>query len=218
MGYACKLGNAGGDTLGDLKTKATYTEADMLKILNNGWYYRIFVGSEVQLNNSTATTNIYQIIDMNHDNTNNTVDLMRKYTVKDNVTFGQNQYYNNASSPRVWLNGDYYNGFSTDIKNHMQTMAVAWNNTTLNDKVKLPSVTELAATIVKVEFSPIITEGNDYPLFKHVKNKGYWLRTFMNSAYSSNYNISTCICSSEGSVVYVYYYNNTSIVPIFRLA
>ncbi len=205
MGYACKLGNAGGDTLGDLKTKATYTEADMLKILNNGWYYRIFVGSEVQLNNSTATTNIYQIIDMNHDNTNNTFDLMSKYTVKDNVTFGQNQYYNNASSPRVWLNGDYYNGFSTDIKNHMQTMAVAWNNTTLNDKVKLPSVTELGLP-TSTKYS---LEGNIYNILYPAPLSYTWLR-------SRDTTDNTRVASYPSGSSYIYYYGS-GIISIFRL-
>ena len=214
MGYACKLGNAGGDTLGDLKTKATYTEADMLKILNNGWYYRIFVGSEVQLNNSTATTNIYQIIDMNHDNTNNTFDLMSKYTVKDNVTFGQNQYYNNASSPRVWLNGDYYNGFSTDIKNHMQTMAVAWNNTTLNDKVKLPSVTELgfagASTSWNIEGAPYYINLNPRKVIANIQPY-CWTRTTL--LYAANYLWAMQTSGLNG----LYYYNTSGIVSVFKL-
>ena len=59
-------------------------------------------------------------------------------------------------------------------------MAVAWNNTTLNDKVKLPSVTELGFIAPSSQFTyGVIIEGNEYPLMRHFKNLATWrLRSY----------------------------------------
>ena len=116
----------------------------MIKICKNGWFYPFFIGSDVIINNSVASSNIYQIIDMGHDDSGNTFDLISKSAITKQA-FGSNQIYAN-SSIRTWLNNTYYNGFSDDIKEHMTTMTVRSNDTNLYDKVKLPSYTEYGYT------------------------------------------------------------------------
>ena len=69
------------------------------------------------------------------------------------------------------------------IKNHIKTMAVAWNGTTLNDKVKLMSVTELAISYSTARSD----EGIAYDHLKFTtkwKPSKYWTRSFRINASS----------------------------------
>ena len=96
------------------------------------------------------------------------------------------------------------------IKNHIQTMAVAWNGTTLNDKVKLMSVTE-----VNYAHQYAVNEGNKYSangVWLHMKNVVWWLRS--RGTGSSN---GVWFVSVSGHVGYDTYSSSCTLAPVIRL-
>ena len=91
----------------------------------------------------------------------------------------------------------------------MATMAVAWNNTTLNDKVKLPSITELGVTNTSAKI-----EGSEYPFYRHIKdNKYWWTRSFYIGSSDWAWDI-----SYKGDIGIKSYYNTSNIPSVFRLS
>ena len=101
------------------------------------------------MSNSVTACQEWRVIDVNHDNTNGTVDLVSKYAIADGSTdysfrnskngykdsdddvnwINRNDVYQNGYA-REWLNNALLNGFSGDIKNAMRTMDVEcmqWN-------------------------------------------------------------------------------------------
>ena len=93
----------------------------------------------------------------------------------------------------------------------MKTMAVAWNGTTLNDKVKLLSVTEL--DVYYSTETTTIVEGSYYQIFRRSKNDmGYWLRTRHTSAATSIWDVYL----GNGNY-HSYTFNGIGLAPCIRL-
>lgn len=156
----------------ELKSGVTLTEAQWLAFLNgDGIKFiidnnetSIFLGKKINITNSADSTyTTWSIGDFNHDGTSNTCDLILDNNIH-KAAFGSSQTYS-SSDARAWVTGTYYNGFSTDIKNKLQTMAVSSNGSTLNDKVKLLSTDEVGITSAHVGYQHSVREGSRYPIF-----------------------------------------------------
>ena len=210
----------------ELKSGSTLTEAQWLAFLNgDGIKYIIangetstFLGKKVNLTNSADNTyTTWSIGDFNHDSTNDTVDLILGNTIHA-ISFGSGQIYS-SSSARTWLTGTYYNGFSTDIKNKIQTMAVVSNGSTLSDKIKLLSFTEVNGSTGTAD-TQYVTEGNRYPVFtdnnsriRTGASKRWWLRS-----RNLNYTSRVWYVYDDGSVPSVFYDNPFGLIPAIRFA
>lgn len=160
--------------------RSSFSQADILYIMNNvnaasialSDYRNKLVGKIVTLNNSQDTRTYlpkqYVIADINHQDkysdsssyTANSIDLIATNSVIANRNFSSTSPYGkwSTSSIRAWLNGDFKNGFDSEVQALMSQMIVesylpgttsqeggitvtANNNTT--DYVKLLSDTEL---------------------------------------------------------------------------
>ena len=204
-----KYSQGGGSSeLEELLAKSQLTESDMIKILDKGWFYSAFIGSEVVIDNSSALSNVYQIIDLGHDNSGNAFDLMAKTSVYTATTFGSSENYS-ASSIRTWLNGTYYDGFSADMQSHIVTMVVNSNNTTLNDKVKLPSYTEYGFSSYNGNVQ--IVEGTVYKSMYYFYLSAHVLRTKFSGGGAMVLQIGGTSASHTTMS------GNKNVVPIFRL-
>ena len=219
----------------ELKNGQTLTEAQWLAFLNgNGIKYIInkgetsaFLGKKVSLTNSSDSTyTTWSIGDFNHDSTSNTCDLILDNTIH-STKFGYSQTYS-GSTPRVWLIETYYNGFSTDIKNKLQTMAVASNGSTLNDKIKLLSHDEVGLTSANLIYQYSVREGSRYPIFprggsgnyntnsdriRTGANSDWWLR----SRYTNNTGY-VWLVNSGGTIYYISYSDKCGLLPAIRFA
>lgn len=212
----------------ELKNGITLTEAQWLAFLDGGGIKYIidngetstFLGKKVSLTNSAESTyTTWSIGDFNHDSTSNTCDLILDNTIH-NTTFNTSQYYNNGTA-RAWLIDTYYNGFSTNIKNKLQRMAIASNGITINDKVKLLSVTEVGGS-----HSYALVEGTKYPIFTSssgVAADASRVRTGVNSTWwlrsrDTNNTNNVWRVAFEGSLSYGDHFNSHGLVPAIRFA
>ena len=59
----------------------------------------------------------------------------------------------------------YLPGFSTNVKNKLQTMSISSNGTILNDKIALLSFTEINGSTGTTDTTHHIVEGTRYPIF-----------------------------------------------------
>ena len=211
------VSQAGGE-FSNLYTKEVLSQEDLIYILDNAMFYKVFIGSEVELNNSVCGVKRWVIGDINHDGTSNTIDLIAQHSVKDSTAFGSNQQWTN-SAIRTWLNGTFINGFDTEILNRLQTMQVSTNNAITEDKAKLLSGTEIGL----VHEYNITGEGTRYPSYGfHIKknldedaNTVWWLR----SRRTGNGSAYVWGVGTSGYVSTDYAYTNTcSVVPAIRLS
>ena len=143
-----------------------------VKALTSGKITSDYIGKTVYLSNSAADCQEWRIADVNHDSTVGTVDLFPKFTIGSSVfrdtSSGnpKNGEYYKSSTLRTWLNGDFYNGFTDEIKNAMKIQSFPSNYETLSDKVKCPSLNEVGCTASSKTYQKyIISEGVIYPIF-----------------------------------------------------
>lgn len=219
----------------ELKSGVTLTEAQWLAFLNEGGIKYIidngetseFLGKKVSLTNSAESTyTTWSIGDFNHDSTNDTCDLILDNTIYQTI-FGSSQTYS-SSDARTWLTGTYYNGFSTDVKNKLQTMAVASNGSTLNDKVKLLSTDEVGITSAHTRYRYSVREGTRYPIFP-AGGTGYYetnsdrIRTGVDTVWWLRSRVtddSTWVwhVDSDGAIGFNTYSNSRGLIPAIRFA
>ena len=146
------------------------TEAQWLSFLNEGCVAMArskgetsaFIGKNVILSNSVVPDyTSWKIADFNHDSSGNTVDLIQNNTIYNTAFSSSSQTYS-SSTARSWLTGTYLPGFSTDVKNKLQTMTVTTDGGNTSDKIKLLSVTEVGGS--GTSYAPT-GEGSQYPIF-----------------------------------------------------
>ena len=173
-------------------SSSNISEANWLSFINAGGIKEArvrnetsaFLNKKITLSNTAGSSSYttWVIADFNHDNSGNTCDLIINNTMHSSA-FGSYKTYS-SSTARSWLLNTYYPGFSTDVKNKLQTMRVASNgSTTFNDKVKLLSVTEVNGS-TGTESLNYVTEGTQYPIFNDNSsrvrtgvNANWWLRS-----------------------------------------
>ena len=119
------------------------------------------------LSNSKTKCQEWQIADVNHDNTDGTVDLVSKYILID-YTY-TDVTYANSRVRRLLNDSSYdciYDGFSSTIKNAIAQQAVYSYYSTIYDMVKCPSINELGCNWTAGGHSICgPAEGTIYPLF-----------------------------------------------------
>ena len=147
-----------------------FTLSDIKYILDNDLVSELLLNKKVCLPNYNSNTNIWRIIGINHDGTNNTIDLRSEISAIQPMIFDNSTSIYENSSIRKYLNEEFYNGFSEEVKSMMRIMEVSSNGKLLEDKVKLLSMSELGLD----DYSEFILkgEGDPYPIATHmVKNK-----------------------------------------------
>ena len=142
-------------------SKSSYTENEFLnKVSVADWFdnniHNVFIGKKVRLTHSTKSVD-WWIIGANHDGTTYTFDLWSSVSMYDSQQFGSSQTYS-SSTVRTTIN-NMVTGFSSAVQGRMQTMSVLSNGSTLNDKVKILSLTEMGITTGNYHPG---TEGNTY--------------------------------------------------------
>lgn len=188
-------------------------EAYFLDIINAGLQDQMSIGATITGVTDGGTCGTYRVIDVNHDGTNNTVDIISTTQVG-SMAFGSNQIYAN-SNVRAWLNDTYMNSFSTNMKAAMKTMAVSTNGTTVNDKIKAPSMTEFGSDSAQT------VEGNKYPNYNGSSlwipagskgiSIGYWLRS-----RRTNHSVNMWYVNSDGTISNNSYSYDRGVVAILR--
>ena len=120
----------------------------------------------VSIPNDYCMIDEWRIIGINHDGTNNTIDLISDISAIEPMVFDNESNIYEDSSIRKYLNNDFYNGFDNNVKNMMKEMEVISNNKILKDKVKLLSMTELG--LEDYDKNICKNEGNPYPVSIHM--------------------------------------------------
>ena len=211
------------------------TEAQWLEFINAGCISLArsandtasFIGKNVTLSNSVVSNyTSWKIADFNHDSSGNTVDLIQNNTIY-STAFGSNQTYS-SSTARSWLTGTYLPGFSTNVKNKLQTMTVVTGSGNVSDKIKLLSCDEMGITSAHKYYSYSEREGSRYPIFNaggtgdyqtnssRIRTGTYtywWLR----SRYTSNTS-SVWLVASTGGLGDNNYTSSYGLVPALRFA
>lgn len=216
----------------ELKSGTTLTEAQWLAFLDGGGIKYIidkgetstFLGKKVKLTNTAESTyKTWSIGDFNHDYTSNTVDLILDNNIRAQK-FGYSSKYN-YSNVRNWLIITYYNGFSTDVKNKLQTMIVDTNDTTVNDNVKLLSFTEVNGSSSSSSYQ-YITEGFQYPIFTDNNSRirtgavstSWWLRSRRARSVSTSSDDVWSVSAYSGVLNGYAYTYEFGLVPCIRFA
>ena len=224
-----------------LLTKTSLTEEEFLKIVNAGKQSSLKLNTRVTLSNSNGKSNLWLVAGINHDGTTDTVDLIAKNMIQNNLTdasIGKLESRQPYKETVIysWLNNTYITGFSTNIKNCLKFMEVDTDIdgtiVTTQDKIKLLSMNELGFDTATATNMPTTLEGTMYPIFesgnddsantKRIKCKWdgvtphkYYVRTRINHPTSG----SIRYIDSDGS------YNSTDqswgfynhgIVPVIR--
>ena len=194
------------------------TESQWLEFINNNCIAlaisrgetSAFIGKNVTLSNSVVSNyTSWKIADFNHDSSGNTVDLIQNNTVFE-TAFGYNQTYS-SSLARSWIINTYLPGFSTNVKNKLQTMNVTTNGGNTNDKIKLLSRTEVIGSG---------SEGSKYPIFTDNASRirtgssiFWWLRS---PRTVDEYYVWTV--QHDGTLYYTAYMSSDALLPAIRFA
>ena len=138
------------------------TKVDPVAALTSGIITKEDIGKTVYLSNSVCTCQEWRIAGINHDGTEDTVDLWPKYALNSNgsngdILFGGYGYC--GSNIRALLNCTIYNGFSTQIRNAMQVQSFS-DSLLITDKVKIPSLMEVGLSGI----STTVVSGTPYEL------------------------------------------------------
>ena len=175
-------------------TKLTLTQDEFVAICNQGLQSSMTIGAIITLNNDRCSE--YEVIDVNHDSTVGTVDIMA-HTQVGSIAFGTSYNYN-GSSVRNWINGIYLNKFDKVVRNLMKPMTVVTGGVTQQDKAKLLSWKEIG--FINTTGCDVTDGGELYPVFTEaaastaVANRArsagsygtnyYWLRSNFTSSAS----------------------------------
>ena len=147
------------------------TEENFIKFLECGVYDSKYIGYKVILTNSAQYNNgTWIIADVNHDSSNTgqtgCYDLISQDCFY-SIAYGSNQNWR-SSTPRTYLNGTFYSGFSSAFKAHMICPKYKSQSTWYTDDyVILPSKVE-----VNGGTSTTDSEGVAYPIFTGTAGTG----------------------------------------------
>ena len=183
------------------------TQVNPVAALTSGKIRKSDIGKTVYLSNSfNAACQEWQIADINRDGTIGTVDLVSKYVLHDGSMWsfdddGSSIITYRSSKARKTVN-DFYNYFTDQVKNAIKTQQVVSNGSYYEDKVRMPSLTEVGCRCYSNGTTNGIdnympAEGTIYPIFGNtqvwknslaIRNKSgvyngyagptsYWVRT-----------------------------------------
>ena len=201
-------------------TKMELSQDEFIAICDQGLQSMMSIGAIIHMNNYYCTD--YEVIDVNHDGTSNTVDVMA-HTQVANMIFGNTADYE-TSSIRTWINSTYFESFDYEIRELAKIMRIQYTKPNqsssmyLTDKVKLLGWTELG-------INSSFIEGSRYPVFPSASagssiverwrgpgNYGnasnYWLRSmYVSGAAEVRY---------DGVIIYNGVSNSFGVLPVLR--
>lgn len=135
-----------------------------IKALKSGKITKDYIGRIVHITNSNSPCQEWKIADVNHDGTTGTVDLFPVcFLNEDRIKFDSSSQNYGSSDLRSWLNCEFYDGFTDEVKEAMVKQTFMSNGEILKDKVKCPSLVELGLGLRCDGRS--IDEGSMYPIF-----------------------------------------------------
>jgi hypothetical protein len=198
------------------------TEENFIKFLECGVYDSKYIGYKVQLSNTATYNNgLWVIADVNHDSANtrqrNCYDLISQDCFY-STAFGSDQNWRN-SSPRTYLNGTFYNGFSSAFKAHILNPKYKSQSTWYTDDyVILPSYKEVNGEST----SYADNEGIAYPIFTDNSSRiKYRSGTSTASSWwtrSRRPSTNVWFVRSNGSMYNNYYSSSNYIAPLLRIS
>ncbi len=204
------------------------SQSDWIEFVNSGCAAMVvanndissFLNKKVTINttfSSGGIKNIWTIADFNHDSAAGAVDLIQTQTIF-NQKFNSNNYNGQgiiyaSSEIRTWLINTYLPTLDASIRNILKNMSISSNETTLNDKIKLLSGTE-----VGLSSGSMLTEGVAYPIFTSDSTRVrtgtssyWWLRSRVTSA-----NNMVWMIDESGRLSGEYYNATQGTVPCIR--
>ena len=204
-------------------TKSSFTEAEFLGVIADGNQALMTIGATITLSNTYCNT--YEVIGVNHDGTTGTVDIMA-HTQVGNQQFSSSSQIYSSSNIRTWINGTYFNAFSNDIQNASKAMSVVTDgSSTVNDKVKLLSATEMGITGSYVPtgegslYTGVFTPGDRT---SYITNRWRGPGSYGNSSYlwlrsrgTNNTNYVWRV-RSDGYCNNYFYTNTYGVLPVLR--
>ncbi len=202
------------------------TESAFIQLLQHGVYDSKYIGYKVQLGNSVDYNNgLWVIADVGHHaDQPNTYDLIPQDAFY-NTTFDDSSPYQywRDSTPRLWLNSTFYNGFNENFKFHMNNITYDSNGSTYNDdKIILPSFTEVNGTTGTSD-TTYVTEGTAYPIFtdnnsrkKYQTGTTSYVRWWTRSRHTG-YSSSVWGVNTDGSMGYRASNVNCYLAPLMRV-
>lgn len=200
-----------------------FCESDCIRMVLENNDTDAFINKNISINNTVSNHNnsSWKIADFNHDNSGNTCDIVSSRSVNNNstVTYDYSKNVYSTSNVRSWLIDTYLPGFSTSIKNLLQTMTISTSNgTVLHDKIKLLSFTEINGSTGKPQHITYdIVEGTRYPVFtdnnSRITGDHYALRSYFTNSISPYWYV------YEDGNLYTSDYNTwTDVRPVIRFA
>lgn len=203
-------------------TKMTLTQDEFIAICNQGLQSRMSLGAIITLNNQYC--NQYEVIDVNHEDVANSVDIMAHTQVGN---MANDTYDYKTSNIRNWINGTYLDMFDYDIKQLMKTMPVITEGTTQEDKAKILSWRELGLTYASGymfstdggEKYPVFTEGSYSTAILdrwrgaggYGSNNYYWLRSRRSDQGTLKWYV-----NNNGSCSAMSYSSSNGVLPVMR--
>lgn len=202
------------------------TEENFIKFLNARIYTADVIGYKVILSQSSGYYNdgTWVIADVNHDSSqNNSYDLIAESAFYARVfTDNSNNKVWRTCSLRTWLNNDFCNGFSANLKSHMLNIRYDSDNNSYNDdKVILPSFIEINGSTGTTNVN-YRNEGTQYPIFTdndsrkkkyNTTNSAKWWTRSINT-YNNEY--IWCVVESGGLESKRYSDNSNRLAPVIR--
>lgn len=189
--------------------------SELFWLIDNGHISNLLLGKKVFIHNPLCESKNWVIIGVNHDGTENTVDLRAEVAALKVDQFGNSNFYEDSTLDKALVKMS--EGFSESVKDRMQVMDVMTNGSVIERKIKALSMTELGLE----DYSDYIKkgEGNPYPFPTHtIKNKdGEYTYHVTRSRYTFG-SMNVWIVYSSGGVNYNPYSNTYSVVPAIRLS
>ena len=200
------------------------TEENFMKLLDHNVYDSKYIGYKVTLTNSAQYNNgTWIIADVNHDSSNTgqtgCYDLISQDCFY-STTFGSNQNWR-SSTPRTYLNGTFYSGFSSAFKAHMICPKYKSQSTWYTDDyVILPSYKEVNGGTSSYQDNegvayPIFTDNNSRKKYQtgSTSYNRWWTRSRYTRSSDFVWNVYT-----DGRVDYNGYTDSRYLAPLLRIS
>jgi hypothetical protein len=192
----------------DILSKTAVTYDELLSVIDqeNSTYRSQMVGKLVYGINNSLYSGAYRIIGFDHDESENTFDLLTEDCIQSSGFGSSNRHYDDSGClARIFAEETFYNAFDSTIKEHIKPMKVEYYYSTSTSSTgtlrtytrygKLLSFNEIGygqSGPYKCPLAPSDLEGNLYPYFNNTheslrikklyeSGKGYvnnwWLRS-----------------------------------------
>ena len=189
--------------------------SELFWLIDNGHVSNLLLGKKVSIHNPLCESKNWVIIGVNHDGTENTVDLRAEVAALKVDQFGNSNYYEDNTLDKALVKMS--EGFPEPVKYRIQVMDVMTNGSVIERKIKALSMTELGLE----DYSDYIEkgEGNPYPFPTHmIKNKDGEYTYHVTRSRNTNGSTYVWRVYPSGHVNGNPYSYTCSVVPAIRLS